>query len=165
MISIFRYILKRLFLWLFDLACLPIASRHYLLSRNALLRLIGVRLCDSRVNEAFFLYDGRRFRVGFRCNIGAFFRVWDFSEINIGNDLLISNNVTIIAGSHEVDTYKFKESPVSIGDRCWIGANVTIIGPVVIGDDVVIGAGSLVIRDIPNNTVCFGVPCRVSRTR
>ena len=61
--------------------------------------------------------------------------------------------------------YKRQEygKPISIGDNCWIGGSVTIVGGVKIGNNVVIGAGSVVIRDIPDNVVAAGNPCRVIR--
>ncbi|MCI6588707.1 MAG: sugar O-acetyltransferase, partial [Clostridiales bacterium] len=53
--------------------------------------------------------------------------------------------------------------PVVIKDHVWIGANVTIMPGVTIGENSVIGAGSVVTRDIPDNVVACGVPCRVMR--
>ncbi|MCD7782176.1 MAG: hypothetical protein LUG89_05730 [Methanosphaera sp.] len=52
-------------------------------------------------------------------------------------------------------------APITIGDRCWIGANAIICSGVTIGDNVVIGAESVVTRDIPSNTVAVGSPARV----
>lgn len=53
--------------------------------------------------------------------------------------------------------------PVHIGNDCWFGANVTVCPGVTIGDNCVIGAGSVVTRDIPANSFAAGVPCRVIR--
>ena len=53
--------------------------------------------------------------------------------------------------------------PIRIGNNVWIGCNVTIIGGVTVGNDVVIGAGSVVTRDIPAGVIAFGNPCRVIR--
>ena len=53
--------------------------------------------------------------------------------------------------------------PVTIGKRVWIGANVVICPGVTIGDDCIIGAGSVVTRDIPSGKVAVGSPCRVLR--
>ncbi len=51
--------------------------------------------------------------------------------------------------------------PVIIGDDVWIGARVIILPGVTIGSRVVVGAGSVVTKDLPSNTVCAGIPCRV----
>ena len=53
--------------------------------------------------------------------------------------------------------------PVIIGNECWFGANVTVCPGVHIGDGCVIGAGSVITRDIPANTFAAGVPCNVIR--
>ena len=53
--------------------------------------------------------------------------------------------------------------PIEIGDNCWLASNVTVCGGVKIGEGCVIGAGSVVTRDIPPNSLAAGVPCRVIR--
>ena len=53
--------------------------------------------------------------------------------------------------------------PVHIGKNCWIGANAVVLPGITIGDNVVIGAGSVVTKDIPSNVVAAGNPCRVLR--
>ena len=60
------------------------------------------------------------------------------------------------------EAYQFN-MPVTIGQNCWIGANVSIMPGVTIGDHTVIGAGSVVTQDIPADVVAMGVPCRVIR--
>lgn len=54
--------------------------------------------------------------------------------------------------------------PVKIGKRCWIGAGAIILPGVTVGDDTVIGAGSVVTKDIPSGVVAVGNPCRVIKT-
>ena len=53
--------------------------------------------------------------------------------------------------------------PVTIGKNCWIAGNVTILPGVTIGDNTVIGAGSVVTKDIPANSLAFGNPCKVAK--
>ena len=53
--------------------------------------------------------------------------------------------------------------PIVIGDNCWLASNVTVCGGVKIGEGCVIGAGSVVTRDIPENSLAAGNPCRVIR--
>ena len=53
--------------------------------------------------------------------------------------------------------------PITVGNRVWIGANVSVLPGVTIGDDTVIGAGSVVNKDIPDGVVAAGNPCRVIR--
>ncbi len=96
------------------------------------------------------------------------FIVLDGNYVRIGNNVWIAPNVGIYAAGHPFDReeringleYAF---PVTIGDNVWIGGGVSIIGGVTIGKDSVIGAGSVVIRDIPEGVLAAGNPCRVIR--
>lgn len=96
------------------------------------------------------------------------FIVLDGNYVRIGNNVWIAPNVGIYAAGHPIDReeringleYAF---PVTIGDNVWIGGGVSIIGGVTIGKDSIIGAGSVVIRDIPEGVVAAGNPCRVIR--
>jgi acetyltransferase-like isoleucine patch superfamily enzyme len=72
--------------------------------------------------------------------------------------------LTLNSGGHDPLTLENTAGPIRIGDRVWCGLNVTILQGVTIGDDVVIGAGSLVIKDIPSNTIVAGVPAREIRS-
>lgn len=54
--------------------------------------------------------------------------------------------------------------PINIGDNVWVGGSVTIVPGVTIGDNTIIGTGSIVTKDIPSNVIAAGVPCRVIRS-
>lgn len=92
----------------------------------------------------------------------------DDTHIYVGDKTMIGPNVTIAAAAHPISPelrekgYQYN-LPVKIGKNCWIGAGVTIVPGVTVGDNSVIGAGSVVTRDIPENVVAVGVPCRVLR--
>lgn len=88
-------------------------------------------------------------------------------KITIGKNALIGPNVTLSTTGHPVHPkhradgmYSF---PITIEDNVWIGANVVILPGVTIGENSVIGAGSVVTKDIPANVVAFGAPCKVFR--
>ena len=88
-------------------------------------------------------------------------------KITIGKNVLIGPNVTICTTGHPIHPahrldgmYSF---PVTIGDNVWIGGNVMILPGVTIGENSVIGAGSIVNKDIPANVVAVGNPCKVLR--
>ena len=99
------------------------------------------------------------------------------APITIGDDVFIGPNVTIASGVHalvaeeriirayEDGVYHDYEygKPITIGSRVWIASNVVICAGVHIGDDTVIGAGSVVTQDIPAGVIAFGTPCRVHR--
>ncbi|WP_436536743.1 sugar O-acetyltransferase [Actinoplanes sp. HUAS TT8] len=92
----------------------------------------------------------------------------DDVEIRIGNGVMIAPGVTLTTTGHPIhpnlreDFRRFSE-PIVIEDKVWIGSNVVVLPGVRIGYGSVIGAGSVVSRDIPPMSVAVGVPCRVVR--
>lgn len=92
----------------------------------------------------------------------------DDADIYIGDSVMIAPNVTIAAGTHPIcpelreKGYQYN-LPVHIGNRVWIGTGAIILPGVTIGDDSVIGAGSVVTKSIPSGVVAVGNPCRVLR--
>jgi acetyltransferase-like isoleucine patch superfamily enzyme len=94
--------------------------------------------------------------------------ILDGASVVIGNNVFIAPGVGIHTAGHPIDFERRNLGleyalPVTIGNNVWIGAAVTILPGVVIGDNSVIGAGSVVARDIPSNVVAVGNPCRVIR--
>lgn len=92
----------------------------------------------------------------------------DDTHIFVGDYTMIGPNVTIATGGHPI-LPELRERglqynmPVHIGKNCWLGAGVILVPGVTVGDNVVIGAGSVVTKDIPDNVVAVGNPCRVLR--
>ena len=92
----------------------------------------------------------------------------DDSHIYVGDYTMIAPNVVIATAGHPIlpelreKQYQYN-MPVHIGRNCWIGAGALIMPGVTIGDNTVIGAGSVVTKDIPANVVAVGNPCRVLR--
>ena len=92
----------------------------------------------------------------------------DDEQIYIGDYSMISPNVVFTTSGHPVlpilrENHYVYNLPIHIGRNVWIGSNVSVMPGVSIGDNTVIGAGSVVTNDIPANVVAFGVPCRVIR--
>ena len=92
----------------------------------------------------------------------------DDTHIYIGDCTMIGPNVVIATAGHPIlpelreKGYQYN-MPVHIGKNCWLGAGVVVMPGVTIGDNTVIGAGSVVTKDIPANVVAVGNPCRVMR--
>ena len=118
-----------------------------------------------------FTSIGKNFYANFNLTI------LDCCKVTIGDDVLIGPNVSIVTPVHPlcyqdrnmrvkkdgtVFDYEYAKS-IIIGNNCWIASNVTIIGGVHIGNGCVIGAGSVVTRDIPDNSLAVGNPCKVIR--
>ena len=92
----------------------------------------------------------------------------DDTHIYVGDYTMFGPNVTIATAGHPICPELWEKGlqynmPVRIGKNCWIGANAVILPGITIGDNVVIGAGSVVTKDIPSNVVAVGNPCRVLR--
>ena len=98
-------------------------------------------------------------------NFGAI--ILDGGGVYIGKKTLIAPGVHIYTAEHPLDADDRAKwemcRPVRIGERCWIGGDVTICPGVTIGDRTVIGAGSVVTKDIPSDCVAYGNPCRVAK--
>ena len=92
----------------------------------------------------------------------------DDTHIYVGDDTMFGPNVTLATAGHPIHPelrgrgLQFN-MPIRIGSRCWLGAGVIVMPGVTIGDDTVIGAGSVVTKDIPSGVVAVGNPCRVIR--
>lgn len=88
-------------------------------------------------------------------------------KITIGKNVLIGPNVTLCTTGHPIHPKHRQDGmysfPITIGDNVWIGGNVIVLPGVTIGENSVIGAGSVVTKDIPANVVAFGSPCKVYR--
>ena len=92
----------------------------------------------------------------------------DDTHIYVGDCTMFGPNVTIATAGHPIDPTLRQRGlqynmPVHIGKNCWLGAGVIVMPGVTIGDNTVIGAGSVVTKDIPANVVAVGNPCRVLR--
>lgn len=95
--------------------------------------------------------------------------VLDCAKVVIGDDVLIGPNVNIFTAAHPISPSQRKlglefAKDIEIGDGSWIGGATTINPGVKIGKNVVIGSGSVVTKDIPDNTIAVGNPCRVIKT-
>lgn len=134
--------------------------------REKLLEEIMGKPVKAWVEPPFYFCYGSNISIGegsylnFNCNF------IDDGKITIGEKVMFGVGVTIATVGHPVcpdlREYMYTD-PVVIEDNCWIGAAVTICPGVRIGKNSVIGAGSVVTKDIPENSVAVGNPCRVVR--
>lgn len=113
--------------------------------------------CDYGSN----IHAGERVFFNFNCV------VLDVCEVHIGAFTLFGPAVQIYTATHPMNAAARRESesakPVSIGSDCWIGGGAIILPGVKIGDKTVIGAGSVVTKDVPAGVLAVGNPCRVLR--
>lgn len=107
---------------------------------------------------------GKNFYANFNCVI------LDVAEVTIGDNVLLGPNVQILTVGHPLDVKGRVEdgvefgTPINVGDNVWLGGGVIICPGVNIGKNSVIGAGSVVTKDIPENVVAVGNPCKVLKS-
>lgn len=146
-------------------------------------RLTIIKKFIGEIGEEYYFQGPIQFNYGCHTFIGENFfanfnlMVMDDARIHIGNNVMFGPNVSLMATNHpliaeERTAMKYPDGHISmseyaeeiiIGNNVWIAANVVIIGGVHIGDNVVIGAGSVVTKDIPANYLAYGVPCKPVR--
>lgn len=95
--------------------------------------------------------------------------ILDIAPVTIGDHVMIGPNVDIYTVNHPLIVsgrrdYEAQASPVTIGNDVWIGGKVAIMPGVTIGNNVVIAAGAVVTKDIPDNTLVGGIPAKKIRT-
>lgn len=92
--------------------------------------------------------------------------ILDGNKVTFGDNVFIAPNCSFYTAGHPLDAERRNKGleyakPIKVGNNVWIGGNVVVLPGVTIGDNVVIGAGSIVNKDIPSNTVAVGNPCKV----
>lgn len=131
----------------------------------ALHELLGSHGSGLGMQQGFYCDYGKNIHVGddFLTNYNV--TILDIAPVHIGNSCMIGPNTLITTVGHPLDKQGRRERigicrPVTIGDDVWIGGNVSILPGVTIGNNVVIAAGAVVTRDVPDNCVVDGVPAR-----
>lgn len=94
--------------------------------------------------------------------------ILDGAKVTFGNNIFIAPNCTFSTAGHPLDAQQRNQGleyayPITVGDNVWFGASVTVLPGVTIGSNTVIGAGSVVNRDIPSGVIALGTPCKVLR--
>ena len=116
----------------------------------------------------FFCDYGAHIRLGADCFINTNTIFLDCAEIRVGDHCQIGPGVQVLAADHPREpelrqAHVELARPVTIGENCWIGAGAILCPGVSVGDHSVVGAGSVVTRDVPSRVVAAGNPCRVIR--
>ncbi len=127
-------------------------------------KLTGVEVDPSfRLFPPFYSECGKNIRVGKNVFINACCKFQDQGGIRIGDNCLIGHNVTLATLNHDFNPDNraaIYPKPVRIGNNVWIGSDSTILPGITIGDGAIIGAGSVVTKDVPANTIVAGNPAR-----
>ncbi|RKD86403.1 sugar O-acetyltransferase [Mangrovibacterium diazotrophicum] len=147
--------------------------------RKILTELFGNIGNNVNIDTPFYCDYGRHISVGNNVIININCTFVDCNKIEIGNNVLIASNVQIYTATHSTDVnerlvdnwdsdsrlpyFRTFALPIKIENNVWIGGGVIILPGVTIGENSVIGAGSVVTKSIPANSVAVGNPCKVIR--
>ncbi|BCZ27058.1 putative lipopolysaccharide biosynthesis O-acetyl transferase WbbJ [Claveliimonas bilis] len=118
--------------------------------------------------------DKKKLIIGYNCIIGDYAHIVANDSVTIGNNVLLASRVFITDSNHgmykglnpsrpeeEPNRRPICYAPVAIGDNVWIGENVSIMPGVKIGNGCIIGANSVVTKQIPDNCIAAGIPARI----
>lgn len=138
--------------------------------RDALLRkILGAAGDGLLVEQPFYCDYGYNIRVGKNFFANFNLVILDEAQVTFGDNVFIAPNCGFYTAGHPVDAAERNKGleyarPITVGNDVWFGAGVSVLPGVTIGSNCVIGAGSVVTKDIPSNSVAVGNPCRVIRT-
>lgn len=133
-------------------------------------QLISNATDDTYIEPPFRCDYGSNIRVGknFYANFNCI--ILDVNRVEIGDNVMFAPNVQIYTAGHPTDVKGRVEEgvefglPITIGDNVWIGGGVIVCPGVTIGSNSVIGAGAVVTKNIPENVVAAGNPCKIIKT-
>ncbi|MEH8136834.1 sugar O-acetyltransferase [Gallibacterium anatis] len=136
--------------------------------KTLLKRLLGKSGDNLHINSPFFCDYGFNIEVGNNFFANYQCTILDSGKVSIGDNVMFAPNVSLYTVGHPLHYQQRNQGyeqakEIIIEDNVWIGGSCVILGGVTIGENSVIGAGSVVTKSIPANSLAFGNPCRVIR--
>lgn len=136
--------------------------------RKLLRRLLGSAEGEFTILPSFWCDYGYNIHLGNHFFANHHLVILDCAKVSFGDNVLIGPNCGFYTAGHPKDTELRNQGleyayPIAVGDNVWFGGGVQVCPGVRIGSNVIIGAGSVVIHDIPSNVIAAGNPCRVIR--
>lgn len=137
--------------------------------KKILYKLLGKHKNRFTILSPFFCDYGYNIEIGENFFMNMNCVILDGAKVSFGDNVFIAPNCGFYTAGHPLDVERRNKGleyarPITVGNNVWIGAHVCVLPGVTIGDNTVIGAGSVVTKDIPANVLACGNPCRVVRT-
>ena len=149
------------------------AGRNYFATGGVVLKDGLVDIGSLNVFEKGFDIEVKgELKIGRKNYFNKNFKAVCFERIEIGNDCMIADSVHLYDHDHgytelslPIAQQGYTTSPIKIGNNVWLGAKVTVLKGVTIGDGVIVGANAVVTKDLPANSICGGIPAKVIKMR
>ena len=139
------------------------------LRRRLLDDLLGDFGEGSEIRPPMYCDYGYQIHIGTQTFVNFGLMALDVAEIVIGDDVQFGPNVQLLTPTHPADAElrraKWEAAkPITIEDNAWLGGGAIVLAGVIVGEDAIVGAGAVVTKDVPPNTVVVGNPARVVRS-
>lgn len=134
--------------------------------RQLLKRILGSTKENLCIEPSFWCDYGYNIEVGDNFYANHNLVILDCAKVKFGDNVFIGPNCSFYTAGHPLDVKQRNAGleyahPITVGDNVWLGGNVVVLPGVTIGNNTVIGAGSIVTKDIPENVIAVGNPCKV----
>ncbi len=136
--------------------------------KEVLKKLLGNTKENFLIEQPFICDYGYNIEIGENFYANHNLTILDCNKVKFGDNVFIAPNCSFYTAGHPLDVETRNKGleyakPIEVGNNVWIGGNVVILPGVKIGDNAVIGAGSVVTKNIPSNVLAVGNPCKVIR--